>query len=317
MIPSRWPFFFFFFFFGSFAVPPSRWLHALPKHLTEDVHLLAPPFLRQRIVVYSTYYATTLLLHLPLLPKSGISPTDPQRLSLARCIRAAKSISAMASSVVAAEFPPSPHLLDYSQHLLVAGGLLLLVLGGGVEDATVILQLRAEVDRCAKGLKELEKTRFAGMRACWEMLEDLRANMDPKRYVLSHCGVTVCNSRSTLSYSSLETPILPPFAAAPASDLLYDPSSAGMGDHSSAFLYPPSSTPNLPRTPSLDMLSFGGGLSPTNLPPDFFDTLFSGGLDDFSFPSGEAAFTETAAASWLDMAASEQSGLWDSFAELG
>ncbi|KAL8279763.1 hypothetical protein RQP46_007858 [Phenoliferia psychrophenolica] len=121
----------------GFETELALWLDSLPKHLTDDVHLLAPPFLRQRIIVFSIYYATTLLLHLPLLPKSGVTPTEPQRLSLTRCIRAAKSISAMASSVVMADLPPSAYLLDYSQHLLVAGGLLLLVLAGGTKDEIV------------------------------------------------------------------------------------------------------------------------------------------------------------------------------------
>jgi hypothetical protein len=286
------------------------WLQQLPKHLSEDIHLLQPPFLTQRIIAYSTYYATTLLLHLPLLPQNGITPTEPQRASLARCIRAAKSIVAMAPSVVSARFPPSPHLLDYSQHLLVAGGLLLLVLTGGVDDS-VAQQLRGEVDRCAEGLQALEQTRFAGMRACHEMLVDLIGNLDkkatPSALPPPSTALTTPIYRPTTGPLLSVSPSLPPPPSLPAHNAHspYDPTNPSGLPHPPTTFYnnaaPPASTPPSFDISALGLSSFGGGLSPNNLPSDFFETLFNGGMESFSFPMGEAAFTEVAApySGWL------------------
>ncbi|ORY57697.1 fungal-specific transcription factor domain-domain-containing protein [Leucosporidium creatinivorum] len=281
----------------------AEWLQQLPKHLSEDIHLLQPPFLTQRIIAYSTYYATTLLLHLPLLPQNGIAPTEPQRASLARCIRAANSIVAMAPSVVTAKFPPSPHLLDYSQHLLVAGGLLLLVLTGGV-DESVAQQLRAEVDRCAEGLEALEQTRFAGMRACHEMLVDLIGNLDKKMPTSSlpspSTAVPAPLYRPTTGALLSTSPsVAPPSLPTVNAHSPYDPNNpSGLPQPSSVFYSnpaPPASTSPSFDISALGLSSFGGGLSPNNLPSDFFETLFNGGMESFSFPMGEAAFTEVAA----------------------
>lgn len=207
----------------------------------------------------------------------------------------------MAPSVIAARFPPSPHLLDYSQHLPVAGGLLLLVLTGGVDDS-VANQLRAEVDRCAAGLQALEQTRFAGMRACHEMLVDLIGNLDKK------ATPSAFPPPSTTLTTAYRPPPAPLFSASPS--LAPPPALPALTAHSpydpnnpSELSLPLGTFPtDLPTTtpPSFDisalgLSSFGGGLSPANLPSAFFETLFDGGMDSFSFPRGEAAFTQVAA----------------------
>lgn len=218
----------------------------------------------------------------------------------------------MAPSVVAARFPPSPHLLDYSQHLLVAGGLLLLVLAGGVDDS-VAQQLRAEVDRCAEGLQALEQTRFAGLKACHEMLIDLIGNLDknathsslPYSTTIRTASVYQPTTGPLVSVSVSPSLSLPPPLPALNAHSPYDPKNpSGLPHPSSAFYNnpaPPDSTPPSFDISALGLSSFGGGLSPNNLPADFFETLFNGGMESFSFPMGEAAFTEVAApySGWL------------------
>ncbi|GJN90081.1 hypothetical protein Rhopal_003079-T1 [Rhodotorula paludigena] len=255
---------------GRYEKDLQAWVSRLPAHLQGDLLQLPPPYLIQRLIAFSSFYSTTLLLHFPLLPQQGSTPSLAQQLSL--------SLVALAPSLVAAKIPPSLYLLDFTQHLLVAGGFLLLILQGGLDDAVVVDQLRSEVSQALQALVLLESTRFAGVRAARTMLERLAA--------------------ATLQgYDQAPSPESRLAAAFAAPSLPYDPF--------------------LPFTNPLPLSRAAPNVA-TIVPPPVDDRLISGTANDgddlldflgrfdgnFAFPTGEAGFADSylgmgAMGSWM------------------
>ena len=73
---------------------------------------------------------------------------------------ASKDLVAIASPF-AQVVPPSQYMFDFTQNLLVAGALLLLLSYRGLEDRNVMHSTLKEVDKCVDGLSCIEKV-FAG-----------------------------------------------------------------------------------------------------------------------------------------------------------
>ena len=74
---------------------------------------------------------------------------------------ASKDLIAIASSFSQA-VPVSHYMFDFTQHLLVAGALLLLLCYRGLEDRHVMCSTLQEVDRCIAGLRCIKEVFVGG-----------------------------------------------------------------------------------------------------------------------------------------------------------
>ena len=121
------------------------------------------------------YPSTYLLLFLPLLPQKNVAISDFQIYALSRCIMASKDLIII-SSPIAQTLGPSHYLFDFTQNLLVAGTLLILMYHRGLEDKAVMTRTQDEVQKALAGLEEISRV-FVGGQTGFSMLLNFRDRM--------------------------------------------------------------------------------------------------------------------------------------------
>lgn len=109
------------------------------------------------------------------MPRKGEDATEFQTYALARCVYACKDHIDF-SGQYQYPIPPSHYLFNITQHLLVAGALLLLICHRGLQDPKLLDLTLQDVDR-ALGVLKLIGERFVGGTVGTEMLQNMKDNM--------------------------------------------------------------------------------------------------------------------------------------------
>lgn len=112
---------------------------------------------------------------MPFMPRKGEEATEFQTYALARCVYACKDHIDFTARYQA-PIPPSHYLFNITQHLLVAGALLLLICHRGLQDSELLDRTIKDVDACIEVLKVIGQ-RFVGGTIGAEMLQNMKDNM--------------------------------------------------------------------------------------------------------------------------------------------
>lgn len=112
---------------------------------------------------------------MPFMPRKGEEATEFQTYALARCLYSCKDHIDFAA-IYQHPIPPSHYLFNITQHLLVAGALLLLICHRGLQDPKLLDCTVRDVDNSIIVLQHIGE-RFVGGTAGAEMLQNMKDNM--------------------------------------------------------------------------------------------------------------------------------------------
>lgn len=127
------------------------------------------------ITVNLSFPCALLLLFMPFMPRRGEEATEFQTYALARCLYSCKDHIDL-SAIYQYPIPPSHYLFNITQHLLVAGALLLLICHRGLQDPKLLDRTIRDVDNSIIVLQHIGE-RFVGGTAGAEMLQNMKENM--------------------------------------------------------------------------------------------------------------------------------------------
>lgn len=133
-----------------------------------DINLLS-------FLVNLSFHCALLLLFMPFMPRKGEEATEFQTYALARCVYACKDHIDFTAKYQY-PIPPSHYLFNITQHLLVAGALLLLICHRGLQDPKLLDRTIKDVDACI-GVLKLIGQRFVGGTIGAEMVQNMKENM--------------------------------------------------------------------------------------------------------------------------------------------
>jgi len=146
---------------------------------------------------------------MPFMPRKGEEATEFQTYALARCVYACKD-HIQFTEQYQYPIPPSHHLFNFTQHLLVAGALLLLICHRGLQDPKLLDRTIKDVDSCVEVLKLIGQ-RFVGGTIGAEMVQNMKDNMKhSETWKTRQKKIAEAEAAAAASKNQAQAPLFPP-----------------------------------------------------------------------------------------------------------